>query len=35
MSEENNLNAASIIQDLFDYKDNLFYNIMCKKENLQ
>ena len=35
MTEENNLNASSIIQDLFDYKDNLFYNIMCKKENLQ
>ena len=35
MSEENNLNASSIIQDLFDYKDNLFYNIMCKKQNLQ
>jgi hypothetical protein len=35
MSEENNLNASSIIQDLFDYKDNLFYNIMCRKENLQ
>lgn len=33
--EENNLNASSIIQDLFDYKDNLFYNILCQKENLR
>mgnify|MGYP000483213007 CR=1 FL=1 len=31
--EENNLNGSSIIQDMFDTKE--FYNILCKKENIQ
>ena len=34
LGEENNLNGCSIITDLFDYKEQLFYNILCKKENL-
>lgn len=33
VSEENNLNGASIIQDMFEVKE--FYNIICKKENVQ
>lgn len=33
VSEENNLNGASIIQDMFEIKE--FYNIICKKENVQ
>ena len=31
--EENNLNGCSIIQDMFETKE--FYNILCKKENIQ
>lgn len=31
--EECNLNASSIIQDMFEIKE--FYNILCKKENVQ
>jgi hypothetical protein len=34
LGEENNLNGCSIITDLFDSKEQLFYNILCKKENL-
>jgi hypothetical protein len=33
MEEENNLNASSIIQDMFETKE--FYNILCKKDNLK
>ena len=32
-TEEHNMNAGTIIQDMFEIKD--FYNIMCQKENLQ
>jgi len=32
-NEENNLNGCSIIQDMFETKE--FYNILCKKENIQ
>ena len=32
-SEEHNLNASTIIQDMFEIKE--FYNIICQKENLQ
>ena len=31
-SEEHNLNACTIIQDMFEIKD--FYNLICEKENL-
>jgi len=31
-SEEHNLNACSIIQDMFEIKE--FYNLICGKENL-
>ena len=31
-SEEHNLNACSIIQDMFEIKE--FYNQICEKENL-
>lgn len=33
LSEENNLNGSSIIQDMFEIKE--FYNIICKKENVE
>lgn len=32
-SEEHNLNASTIITDMFEIKE--FYNIICQKENLQ
>jgi hypothetical protein len=32
-SEEHNLNASTIIQDMFEIKE--FYNIICQRENLQ
>jgi hypothetical protein len=32
-SEEHNLNASTIIIDMFEIKE--FYNIICQKENLQ
>jgi hypothetical protein len=32
-TEESNLNGSSIIQDMFEVKD--FYNIICKKQNIQ
>lgn len=32
LSEEHNLNASTIIQDLFETKE--FYNIICKRESI-
>jgi putative sterol carrier protein len=32
LSDEHNLNACTIIQDMFEIKD--FYNIICKRESL-
>lgn len=32
LSEEHNLNASTIIQDMFETKE--FYNIICKRENI-
>jgi hypothetical protein len=31
-SEEHNLNASTIIQDMFEIKE--FYNLICGKDNL-
>ena len=32
LSEEHNLNASTIIQDMFEIKE--FYNIICKRESI-